>query len=739
MSVLRTLVVASLVVIPLAGSPGQLRFAAGSNLADSVYVASKVRTIADAECFAALDLDAADLKPVRDALRRHGPEASYRAWGDSWTRSARPRYVTKTSQLLIDTDLLTDYEDFRATLAARPAERDTIVARANELLRNTIRTWGDRTEQFGPVVDFNRDVGQSGRYGFHYWWWARPLVWAALLTGDERYLDKFQEFFNQWYDQRNSITRGFPDLDVVFYELGISARTRVFAEYLLMPHRNRTPRTYEQMLKTLLGGARWLHELERHEGYRPGNWQIVGSYTLVQIALLVPEFRESPAWLATGLQRLEEHLERDFFEDGGHSERAPRNYTLLTYLSYRNVCSLLERHDRAGETARLIRSRMGRTIDWWVAMIAPTGEIPAYNDSHRGLFPADILRDGAEYFARPAVSGVLRHLFGERGDTTLPAFRSRHLPASGFTVMRTDWSREALYFNTGYGPYASHTHNDLLSFEIYAYGRALVVDAGIGMTYDDPLYLTWYKSAPAHNTVVVNGKEMKREGIRGEDVRWGIAGEIEYFAAGHNGYLEAFGVRHRRQVVFVKPDFWFVLDDLAGTRPGDTLSWYLHSPTVLRPAGWGFRSESGPGLMVLPATRPEAVRTGEGMAASTVDLRPGQVQSINWIRFDLSGKETTHVQFPVLLLPFRENPPEVRLERVARNHYRVTTGSREDQLIFGGGGGEGQAWETDAALLYLRSEDGKRTATVIEGTYLRRSGTTLWRSGVRASASAIAW
>lgn len=739
MSVLRNVVVLSLVLIPLAGSPGQLRFAPGSNLADSVYVASKIRTITDAECFAALDLDVPGLKPVADALGRQGPEALYRAWGEFWTRSARPRYVTKTSQLLIDTDLLTDEGDFRATIAAKPAERDTIIARADELLRNTIRTWGDRVEQFGPVVDFNRDVGQSGRYGFHYWWWARPLIWAAYLTGDERYLDKFQQLFNQWYDQRNSITRGFPDLDVVFYELGISARTRVFAEYLLVPHRNRSSRTHEQMLKTLLGGARWLYELERHEGYRPGNWQIVGSYALVQIALLMPEFRESPAWLATGLQRLGEHLERDFFEDGGHSERAPRNYTLLTYLGYRNLCYLLERHDRAPEFTRLIRSRMGRTIDWWVALIAPTGEIPAYNDSHRGLFPADILRDGAEYFARPAVSGVLRNLFGERGDATLPAFRSRHLPSSGFTVMRTDWSREALYFNTGYGPYASHTHNDLLSFEIYAYGRALVVDAGIGMTYDDPLYLTWYKSAPAHNTVVVNGKDMKREGIRGEDVRWGSAGDTEYFAAGHSGYVETSGVRHRRQVVFAKPDFWFILDDLTGARPGDTLSWYLHSPTVLQPARLGFKSADGPGLMVLPATPPEAVRTGEGMAASTADLRPGRVQSINWIRFDRRAKDTTSVQFPVLLLPFRETPPEVRIEQVAPNQYRVTMGGKEDQLIFGGGGPGSRMWETDAALLHLRSEGGKRTATVIEGTYLRRGGTTLWRSEVPASVSAIRW
>lgn len=727
-----------LLVASLSGASGQSRFAPDSILSDSAAVLAKIREITDAELFAALDLERRGLAGVAGALRAGGADSACQAWGEYWNRTGRPRYITKTSGMMIDTDLLTDEADFRSTVARTPAGRDSILWRAEEILHRRIRVWGDRVEQFGPAVDFNRDVGQSGRYGFHYWWWARPLPWAALLTGDDRYLDAFQELFNQWYEQRNTITRGFPDLDVVYYELGIAARTRVFAEYLLMLHANRSPRTTGRMLKTLLGGARWLYELERHEGYRPGNWQIVGAYALVQTALLLPEFRESPAWLSVGLARLEEHLERDFFEDGGHSERAPRNYTLLTYLSYRNLCYLLETHGKAPGTSAKVRARMGRTVDWWLAMIAPTGEIPSYNDSHRGLFPVDVLRDGAVFFDRPAVAGVLRNLFGEPADTTLPAFRSRHLPASGFTVMRTDWTNRALYFSVTYGPYASHTHHDLLSFELYAYGRALVVDAGIGMTYDDPLYLTWYKSTPAHNTVAVNQTDMKREGIRGEELRWEVTEDAEYFDARHRGYEEA-GVLHRRRVLFVKPDYWFMLDDLTGASPRDTLCWYLHSPTPLRRSGEGFQSATSPGLLILPAISPESVARGEGMAASTDDLRPGQVQSINWIGFEARGVPGAPVQFPVLLFPFRERDPGVSVTRVAANRYRVSSPGREDHLVFGGAETRQGEWETDAAVLLLRSQGGKGRASVLAGTYLRRRGETLWQSDRRACASGIPW
>jgi hypothetical protein len=62
---------------------------------------------------------------------------------------------------------------------------------------------------------------------------------------------------------------------------------------------------------------------------------------LAQLAMVFPEFRESSSWLSLALQRLEEHLRQDFFEDGGHSERAPRNYTQATYLTYRNLYYLL--------------------------------------------------------------------------------------------------------------------------------------------------------------------------------------------------------------------------------------------------------------------------------------------------------------------------------------------------------------------------------------------------------------
>ncbi|HTY58399.1 MAG TPA: heparinase II/III family protein, partial [Bacteroidota bacterium] len=498
-----------------AWASAQRTFTPPSRLADSAYVAAHIHEVSDEDLWSSIDTAREGLGQVRGALRRGDRAAAVEAWEAYRRATGGPVYITRTDHLLLDTDRLTDTAAFRAELEAAPEERDSILVRANEMLRNVIRPWGDVVLNFGDRVDFNREVGQSGKYGFHYWMWSRPLLMAYVLTRKDAYLRKFDELFNRWYEQRNSISGSIPKFDVVYYELGLGMRNRMFIEDFLLRWNGRSPATDVRILKTALAAGRWLGELERWEGYRAGNWQVHGAYMLVQIALVFPELRESAAWLATGLDRLQAHLREDFYADGGHSERSPRNYTLATYLNYRNLAYLLGVYGRAPEVRREIRASLGRTIDWWLAMITPTGEIPAINDSQRGLFPVAVLRDGALLFDKPDALGVLRDIFGERGEdgAPLPPFTSRHMPASGFTVMRSDWTPRALYCSINYGPEAGfHTHRDMLDVELYAYGRPLAVDAGLGLTYDDTLYETWYRSSRAHNMVTVNDSSIEREG-----------------------------------------------------------------------------------------------------------------------------------------------------------------------------------------------------------------------------------
>jgi hypothetical protein len=711
----------------------QLHFADHSPLNDSIYVAGRIKTISDADLFSSLTLRGSAFATLAKYLKRGDTLRAYSEWGKYWRAKKQPRYITRSVGNLLDTETLTAYEEFRG--AAGKGERETTMVLAAKLLRNRIKTWGTTEVDFGPEVDFNREIGQSGKYGFHYWWWARPLASAFVLTGDPRYCTKFDELFARWYEQRNAIERTIPNLDVVYYELGLSARSRVFIEQYLLPREGADGRFHEKMLKVFLATGRWLHALEEGEGYRPGNWQIHGAYALLHLGVTFPEFAESAAWLATGIRRLREHLQQDFTSDGGHSERAPRNYTFATYLVYRNALFLLTKHRQEQEFASLIKGSMGKTLEWLITMVTPTGDVPAYNDSHRGRIPIEVLQDGATTFERPEIHAVLQNLLrvppppGKGG--VLPSFTSRNMTPSGFAVMRSDWTREARYLSVNYGPYAGpHTHNDLLSFELYAYGAPLAVDAGIGATYDDPLYEEWYRSSRAHNMVVVNGKNIRREGSRGEDVRWATTGPVEYFAASHGGYP---GIRHRRAILFVKPDYWVVDDQIEGAQETDTLSWYLHTPSRMLPYNRGFQSTTSTGLTILPAQTGLRTGVGQGWAASTSDPLPARTELIPWVRFDQTGKKDSLGRFTILLAPFRSGALKSGFQGFPDGRVIVTGQSYVDEVRFGPAEDPAALVQTDGAALWVRKRPGRFHFVVVEGTFLRYAGKDVWASPERVS------
>jgi hypothetical protein len=719
----------------------QLKLSEHSQLRNSQYLEHQIKTINDADLFDALRLQRSGLRGVERAVRQKDYVRACKAWASYWTRKQQPKYSVTTDKLLIDTDMLKGYQEIRDYAKEHPEERDSVIARASQMLRNIIRPWADAVIDFGSTVDFDREIGQSGKYGFHYWFWSRPLITAYILTGEQKYLAKFDEFFRQWYRQRNNITRGFPEFDVVYYELGLGVRNRIFIEYYLLPFEQRPWQTHEEMLKTVLGAARWLYELERWEGYRSGNWQCHGSYMLAQIAMVFPEFRESEKWLTLALQRMEEHLKEDFFEDGGHSERSPRNYTQATYLTFRNMYYLLSTYHVREDLAKNIRQRMGNTIDWWVTMLAPTGEIPAINDSQRGLFPTFLLLDGASFFRKPYVYGVLHNLFGLAPNTsplTLPRFTSRHMPASGFTVMRTDWTRNALYMNINYGRWnGTHTHNDMLDFEIYAYGRALAVDAGIGLTYDDPLYVPWYQSSRAHNMVTVNDQNIERKSIQGENTVWSSTASLDYFAGEHRGYA-ALGVHVRRQIVFVKPKYWVVLDEVQCQKGGDTLSWYFHTPTTLASLDGQFRSTTSPGILIAPAGGELKSRTGTCLASSTTDLTPGKTEEIGWLALDQTSKAGSTSRFNILLYPYSDAAPSATYTEISNHHSLVRDRGFSDDLYYSQRPINADGISTDAMFLLVHHEQGRVDRfSLVEGTYLTVAGKRIWESGNRTSAEGI--
>ena len=619
---------------------------------DPAYLDRQIKHLSDPDLFAAMDLDRPGLEEVKAAAARADYPAAYGAWARYW--ASRPGFA----YLNTGTPFYT-VEEARKVFAGSSA----YTAAADQVVAHSIRGWGNVTIQHGPVVDFNADYGDNGKYGFHYWGWSTPLLWACLGTGKTSYLDAFDELFSQWYEQRDLVKGAFSHIEPVFYELGLgSGRNRIFLDFYRLSCDRAPLRTHERLLKNFLGSARWLYELEK-QGYRSGNWQVMGSYGLAEIGLNLPEFKESSRWVKMGVQRMQEHLRDDFYEDGCHSERCPSSYSTIVYRDPRNLSYLLERFEGYADLAETLRPPLEKALNFWMYMISPLGTQPAVNDGGRGKFDHTIFTEGGQAFKRPDLLYVAANLLGAKvtGPVQPPARTSMDFRPSGFAALRADWTRESPYMAVNYGPYGSgHSHADALSFELFAYGRALAVDAGIGVSYDDPLHVPWYITSKAHNMLVVDDENLDRRAAVGEAPLWSSQTRLDYFAAEHQGYVRSKGVRHRRHFVFVRPAgpsdaYFLIFDAYDASAAGRRVSFLLHSPVPLTESGTGYVSAEAPGLIV---RTPDPVSQRRGMGTAALGGVSGtSYASIPWVSFDRFTSAGKTDDLGVLLYPFRTSPP----------------------------------------------------------------------------------
>jgi len=232
-------------------------------------------------------------------------------------------------------------------------------------------------------------------------------------------------------------------------------------------------------------------------------------------------------------------------------------------------------------------------------------------------------------------------------------------------------------------------------------------------------------------------RNIERTETEGNNIVWNSGAMLDYFSGEHDGY-KSLGVHVQRRIAFVKPMYWIVVDQMSCTKGGDTLSWYFHSPSALVSHGQGYRSSSSPGILVLPANNPMSSRTGTGMAASTRDLTPGKTEQINWIAFDQLAMPGPANTIAVLLYPFKDLPPSVKLSTISDGHYQVTSPGVTDDLYCLAAPIKKNGVDTDASFLLIRcQEDTPDRFSLVQGTYLRLGGKEVWRSADRASVEQI--
>ena len=294
------------------------------------------------------------------------------------------------------------------------------------------------------------------------------------------------------------------------------------------------------------------------------------------------------------LRKFEDHMRASYLADGSYGEG----------ISY---------HEFDAETLgpALIALQRAFGTDYWkqthvldaltyplYTLTWPTSASPDMGDTHP---PAG---HGISPFVYQSKDPVVRWYFSQFDRPSLTKFifyddsvqpKAPDLPTSrvfdekGNAVFRSGWTPDDMVFLFRAGPNFNHHHADQGSFLLTAFGEVLVTEAGWSDYYKDPYYATFFTQAVGHNTVLVGGNPESQT----------IADTPQFKALNNypritdsvtSEFYDGLGselssvyqnrlLSYVRRVVFVKPNYFVVFDDLRVNGKPEQLDFLLHLPS----------------------------------------------------------------------------------------------------------------------------------------------------------------
>ncbi len=488
---------------------------------------------------------------------------------------------------------------------------------ADRLCRHEVSILGYGVLHLGRDIDWHRDPLTGHSWERHFWADYEPvrkhpagdpktihelnrhqhiarLAKAFFLTGNEKYAIEAVSQMESWIDQ-NPLFMGIHWHSCL--EISLRSTAWTWSLLFLLPSHALQESIARRIGTSLF--AQIEHVYRYPSNYSSPNTHLIGEATALFVAGIV--FKEHPKaskWLRRGYEILTAEIDRQVSRDGVHSELSScyHCYTLDFYLQ----ALALAKHNQVTLPA-IVWEKTERMIDFVMHLTRPDDTLPLLGDDDGGRALAlsrsdygsfsDSLSTGAVLFSRSdfkSSAGFLREesfwLLGQDSwhnfeslPSRRPALTSLSCPNAGYFIQRSAWDKGAahLVFDCGgLGKIGGgHGHADALSFTLWSAGKDLLVDPGTFIYNGDPRWRDFFRSTSAHNTISI---DRIAQSETDSSFRWKwksstrILGEIilpqiECVGGEHNGYTRLpEGVIHRRRLLFLKPEYWVLIDSFHG-------------------------------------------------------------------------------------------------------------------------------------------------------------------------------
>jgi Heparinase II/III-like protein/Heparinase II/III N-terminus len=568
---------------------------AAASFAERAKLSEQARVPKDAALFSLLDasrFEAAPLSPeiLHAHFRSHASANFFAAFGspDETRAVLRSRFGGQAGELLIE--------------------------RAESIVSGRFSLLGLHELDFGNPVDWQLEPVSGKKSPLVHWsridylnaavagdkkitWELNRQQYFQVLgraywhTGDERYGETFARHFNAWMDCNP------PKLGINWassLEVALRAISWLWSLHFFKDSPHLTPALFVRGLKFLYLHARHLESYL--STYFSPNTHLTGeALGLFYISTLLPEFRHAERWRSVGRRILLEQLERHIRPDGVYFEQTSYYHRYTTDF-YTHFLLLLRAATAPREAA--LEEKLAALLDHLMHLTRPDGTTPLFGDDDGGRLawlderaPDDFratLATGATIFKRPDYKFVASEateetlwLTGAEGlrefdalRAAAPAEGSRAFADGGYYVMRDGWTSESNYLLLDCGPHGTlngaHAHADALSIiAASTHGRTTLVDSGTYTYTGSAALRNQFRATAAHNTLTIDGASSSvmegpfrwRQMARAMCRKWLTRRRFDFFEGEHDGYLRLPApAKHVRSVLFLKGDYWIVLD-----------------------------------------------------------------------------------------------------------------------------------------------------------------------------------
>jgi hypothetical protein len=412
-----------------------------------------------------------------------------------------------------------------------------------------------------------------------------PLSLGFYKTGEEKYLNKWQEFVLDWIE-KNPVYYGPNWINAM--EAAIRACNWIFSFEIINLKLKESNLEFKKeffakFLSSLIEHGRFIYGNLEYAPVR-SNHYLSDLAGLVYLGTMFPEFKESQKWLEKGFKGLEKEIQYQVYSDGVDYELSVPYHRFVTeiFLWTGWLCKINNKKFDSQFWEKL--KKMIEFSKWY---IKPNGLAPQIGDNDNGRF--HLVWENFYQEEQNNHFGLFRlynQVLGKNDEENI-YHGSKSFPEAGFYIMKD----KGFYLITGrhkccYVKGGSHVHNDILSFELSFLGEDFIIDPGTYAYTADFKERNKFRSTQMHNTTMIDQQEQNdffqdpfyiNQQSEFKINRWEINDKEYILETEHNGYEKLkCPVVHNRLFVYNREDQSLQIEDKFRGRGDHELEWNFH-------------------------------------------------------------------------------------------------------------------------------------------------------------------